>query len=202
MLAQTYGSVVKDISEPIGAPLGSEQIEKILGEDRSTFDQASVVIGVDLFYWDAILANEDASLCEAAKEALNQLVIAAAGQDKPLIIGNIPDEKEENVLDQFRQAVPAWKPPLTSCREDLNNHISQACDAEMDCYVVDFFNIVNDLNDDGEIIVPEGEGEVSYELSKVRTDGVHLTEVGSMILQNHIKDKLNTKRPQCAGEAE
>ena len=89
------------------AHLGSSQIFSLLyGRHQDFWSQATILIGIDAFYWDAVRNScEDE---ERPQKAIRDLVLSAKQKQIPLILGNVPDEDAELVLvDSQRLGVPA-----------------------------------------------------------------------------------------------
>ncbi len=218
-LAGRHGGVLANFAEATSAPLGSDQVDHLLRS--SEFSEASVIVAIDLYYWDSVYANEDEGLCTQAVDSIGALIEGARSNNTAVILGNVPVEQEFNGapriagqgLDQaamdraaelFRLLAPDWQPPHRECLEALNAEISEQCTADRDCYVVDFFNVMNEVSRDdfsGEIIVNHPtDGEISYTYDQLRVSGdIHFTQDGSDAIQAIILEKINTAPPSCAG---
>lgn len=193
-----------------------------LVELRDRLDTASIIFAIDGFYWDAIDANRYSNACSNAQEAIDRLTNQAKEKGQVLVLGNVPIEDASRVR-QYLDSM--WMPPEPSCVRNLNSFLSRKCLIENNCYIIDFFGLVNKINsnDPNQWIsyqgktfrqpVLRGEKRVKNYLSDVgrmftdrlnpkrpyilRGDGVHLTTYGESYISNLIRDSLVENPPTC-----
>lgn len=195
---------------------GSGQIENMLSGDRKeAFDRASIVVGVDLMYWDAIwnlcgygepvrrnIKKGDAKVPERmdAEYQLARLISAAKRAGKVLVLGKLPFEDPDKVMiNSARTGVPGfWYPQHQACVRSLNRVMTEHCrdDAEgRGCYLVPVDDVVAKLNK-GEKIFVSSLG-VSLDLYGARPDGVHLSYGGSRGLAELMIERFEQNPPRC-----
>lgn len=177
---------------------GAYQIEFLLdenGKNRSAYEKASVIFGLDLFYWDAVW--DDCSRGQLDVEYQIQRLIESAGEDgKTLILGTVPyDEGGKVFIDSERIGIEGfWYQPTPSCVSSINDVIRNNCREYNNCYVVDLERIVNHLYS-GHSVDVRG---VPHGLHSLRPDGVHLSKVGTLFLADTIVEILEANPPRCS----
>ena len=170
--------------------LGSAQTSAMLdGPLRADFDRASMIIGVDAFYWDAGWNTCGLELDEIIRE-----FIRTAGElGKILVLGTVPIENASNVrIDSQRIGYRIWYPPNPRCATRINALLAESCLTENGCYVVDLKAHVDRLNAGGHLRLRDGR---HFGLFEMRPDGVHLSDVGSRHLAESIMDAFAWNPP-------
>lgn len=177
--------------------LGSSQIQEMLeGKYRETFQRSSLVIGVDAFYWDAIWENCGTGAMFTAEEAIDRLTNEARKTKKTLILGNVPDENPDNVLiDSEALGINGlWYRPNPVCVERINRKLQESCHTRDNCYIIDFFSMVAELNAGRTLKLNDGS---SFDLLSMRPDGVHLSVYGSRFVYEQMVKLLEENPPVC-----
>ena len=179
---------------------GAYQIKFLLdenGKNRSAYEKASVIFGIDLFYWDAVW--DDCNDGQLNVEYQIQRLIESAGEDgKTLILGTVPyDEGSKVFIDSEKFGVGSfWYPPTPSCVSRINDVIKNNCREYSNCYVVDLESIVKHLYDGNSVDV---RGE-PHGLHSLRPDGVHLSKAGTVFLADQIIEILESHPPTCPSD--
>ena len=159
---------------------GSGQIERFLnGEQRALFDAATVVVGIDAFYWDAVYNN-----CQAndfnLKDRIVALIDEARAAGKVLILGNVPEEDASKVrIDSERTGMNGWWAPNPLCAKNISSLLESRCKVANGCYIVDLRGTVERLNAGEKLPLADGG---HYGLFEMRPDGVHLSDKGTRYL--------------------
>lgn len=171
--------------------------------EPATLKQYSVIIAIDLLYWDSTIQDHEKSvprqqLLAQSLAVLNKLVAAAAEAKVPLVLGDIP-----NIAGEFSPVGFKWAKWLVGkmgqpLRSQLNSAIS-GCESAGRCHVVPFTDLLaeastrgiaingktyhfkmereeEDDDDERECreLVPESERQLT-----LSPDGLHLNNVGS-----------------------
>ena len=181
---------------------GSGQVEGLLtGRNKETFQKSSLIVGVDLFYWDAIW-----NLCGYGKEAtdenlggqddkderrsdteyqIKRLIQASRDSGKVLMLGNIPHENPDLVkVNSHRNDGGIWWPQTPACVDSINATLAEHCTVANRCYLIDMAGMPNRLKD-------------KYDYYAIRPDGVHLSALGSKILAEEMIQKFESHPPSC-----
>jgi hypothetical protein len=165
--------------------LGSAQILSLLqGERRPLFDKATLLVGVDAFYWDAIWNKCDGP--DYGPEGILRMLIREAKRTgKVVVLGTVPQEIPVNVrIDSRRTGVKGlWQTPNPSCVRSLNRTLHQYCTPDQNCYLVDLKAFVDDLNCGIKIKLKDGS---EYGLFELRPDGVHQSDAGARAIAEKI----------------
>ena len=114
--------------------------------------QYSAILAVDFLYWDSTLTETGASV-----RALNQLIYSAVQANIPLLIGDIPQLRNDQVTTG-----------------ELNAALRGVCQRARGCYIIPFARL-------HDVAVSEGltiNGR-RYFFRDLTADGLHLNEVGS-----------------------
>jgi hypothetical protein len=114
----------------------------------------TVVIGIDLFFWDSTRRSS-----EPSAEALNRLMERVSKLGIPIVLGNIP----------------ALLGPVQLTRNPLNRKITEACKAYSKCHLFDLEAIYAKLLREGGITI----GEKFYAIRELVPDGLHLSPVAA-----------------------
>src|SRR5690606_32414241 len=125
----------------------------------------SVIIGVDLFFWDSIYPTAPASVA-----ALHTLVKEAKSAKIPLILGDIPD----------------LLPGLQSQRAILNQELQQACARYSQCYLVPLSEVFQQIQRDRHLVYQTKR----YTLRELLPDGLHLGPIASAYVADLMEDLL------------
>lgn len=177
---------------------GTFQIESMFfGSLHEQFEKASVIVGVDAFYWDAI--DDTCSQFEGTERApenrIRQLVMNAKATGKILILGNVPIENPANVrIDSARTGVDGlWYPPQPSCVHHINAALENYCKVKHNCYLFDMKSMVDDINCGKAQPLWNGR---QYKYFDLRPDGVHLSDAGSDFVAEQLYELLAANPPQ------
>jgi hypothetical protein len=185
------GKVIANLSAPFGYPVGFQQIDTLLRQRPDVLDQASVVVGIDLFYWDA--AWEYCKFTEARIPALIQNLRA---RNIPLILGTVPEENPElvtwNSWGSYREYI--WTPPAAHCLESINRQLHRYCRVQEGCFLLDLHGIIKKINAQGSLTMADGK---VYALPQIRPDGVHVSTLGSLFLAREILRSLAQRPDLC-----
>jgi len=181
------------------ADYGHSQIARLLNEDRASFHAASVVVGLDVFYWDAADGHCSYDNTQPGTEqVIDTLIDQAREQGTKLILGNVPEEDPSQVLINglgFNGYV-FWYPQDMSCVRSINAELKNKCTLENGCYIVDFKKMVDTLDyQHGRLALRDGS---SIDIYETRPDGVHLSNKGSQYVYEQILDGLEAQPFQCA----
>jgi len=147
---------------------GTELVPKLPDSD---YNSCSLVIGVDLFFWDSVPdsgANVRAT-CARRTAIVSQFFARLRKAHIPIVIGNIP-----NLLGTFVSQ---------SCADDLNARIVSECQLSgpTRCRILDLRRI-HELAEKGQLVI----GDRHVSLEDLLPDGLHLSELSA----NYIKDRI------------
>jgi hypothetical protein len=131
----------------------------------SDFHDRTIVIAIDLFFWDSLDSNPKRSL-----EALHKLVGQVKARGIPLVLGDIPE-----IVAGFQPGRPA-----------LNKAIAQACADYSKCHVMPFDQMHRDLMKIGFV---EVNGH-KLSLHEIVPDGLHLSSIAADFLCEKLKSLL------------
>jgi hypothetical protein len=112
---------------------GANSAQTLALMKQSEFDQSTIAIGIDLFFWDSTLSWGD---CDAAVSRLAGLAQAVKAKNAPWILGRIPNVG-------FQQ----------SCLDPLNQKIDEVCSQDHNCRLIDFAKITQDVRDQGGLTI-------------------------------------------------
>jgi len=150
-LARRLGTEDALVSKARAGASGAAIVAALADED---FARASVVVGVDLFFWDSVRG------CDAGLAAVDDLFARDKPRRTPLVIGNIPALRE------------------SSCRERLNARIAAGCKAAPACALLDLDAMYKEAAAAGGADL---DGR-RHALSEILPDGLHLSDVGSELV--------------------
>lgn len=135
---------------------------------QKTLQDHSVIIGVDLFFWDSIYPTAPASIA-----ALERLVTEAEKVRIPIVLGDIPD----------------LLPGLQSQRAHLNQQLQEACARYNQCYLVPLSEVFQQIQRDRYLVYQSRR----YSLRELLPDGLHLGPVASAYVADLIENMLLTR---------
>ena len=124
--------------------------------------QASVVMAIDLFFWDATLPSLRRSLL-----ALDRLVELTATHRTPTVLATIPDV--------------TWR-PLQWARPELNRAIRKACEQNPHLHLLDLSRLNRKIEAEGGFWL----GQDFYPMNDIAPDGIHLGAPACEYLAEHI----------------
>lgn len=159
VLAQKYSTSQSAI---VVARSGAKGVDVIPLITDSTLNGRSIVIGVDLMFWDSTLGNIGPSIA-----ALENLINRSAARKIPVVIGDIPS------LLGFLQGQ----------RSTLNQKIRELCVAEKGCRILPLDAINQELTNKGFIEF----NNRRYTRSDLLPDGLHLSRIGSEIIATQLE---------------
>ena len=146
-LALRYTTPENITTKAYGGRPGREVIKEI---KAATVNDRTIILAVDFLFWDSTLADPDPS-----RKALQQLVGYASDHKIPIILGEIPE------------LLPGRQP----MRAQLNTHIQKTCASYVQCYVMPFNQLHQQVLKDGFL---EIKGK-RYSLKELVPDGLHLS---------------------------
>ncbi len=176
------------------AGLGSSQIQTMLyGKSRALFESASLIVGVDAFYWDSIWGNCGPN---GVEPIIRDLIEQASQRGTILMLGTVPHEVGANVrIDSNRVGIDGlWYAPQPECTDSINQTLNDYCTPDRGCYIVDLKGTVDDLNCGYKLPVNTGK----YGLYELRPDGVHLSDFGSQYIADLMTKALKQNPPTCS----
>jgi hypothetical protein len=176
--------------------LGSYQVTQMLdGDAQQTFNTASLIVGVDAFYWDAIANNCGYGNDEGVEPLIVRLISEAKEKGITLVLGNVPHEVPTNVkIDSDRTGLQIfWWAPKPQCADSINTTLEANCTAENGCYIVGLKGLTDDLNCGWKLPV----GKSKYGLYELRPDGVHLSDKGAEFVSDQIRRAMVQNPPKC-----
>lgn len=133
----------------------------------NTLKDRTVIIGVDLFFWDSTKPNPKDSI-----KALNKLISQARERDIPIVLGDIPT------------LLPQFQPSALS----LNKELLQMCQDYGKCYILPLHEILREVIADG-YLTHRGK---TYKLEELIPDGLHLAKPASEYLADRILKLFGT----------
>ncbi|MES2744360.1 MAG: SGNH/GDSL hydrolase family protein [Bdellovibrionota bacterium] len=160
-LRYTDENQIKTIA--FGGKSGSFVLKKV-GEEQ--LRDRTVVIGLDLFFWDATLRSADDSLKEMKK-----LIAAVKARDIPIILGEVP-----NLL-------PGMQPQAAL----INRELQKACDNYAKCTVVPFTDMLVKVLSEGALNYKG----TRYNLRQLIPDGLHIGPIASQYIADTLYETLN-----------
>ena len=172
--------------------LGSFKIKKLLEDnsiENSIFNEATAIIGLDLFYWDAIW-----NTCGYRKDGIyvekqiKDLIERSFHSQKLLILGNVPHDKAEYIkIDSETLGIDGlWYKANQYCVNSINKALEENCTLKKNCVLFDFKTFVKNLQN-GQSMTFKGQ---SYSLYDLRPDGVHLSVIGSELIGRHMIETI------------
>jgi hypothetical protein len=129
--------------------------------DHAALKGRSVIIAMDLFFWDSTLANPESSL-----RAVESVIQKARSLSIPVLIGDIPE------------LLPGRQP----AREIMNAQIHSLCTKERGCYVWELDKLHRQVIQDGFLAIAGRQ----YRMSELVPDGLHLSDLASEFLADRL----------------
>lgn len=129
----------------------------------NTLKDRTVIIGVDLFFWDSTKPDAKESV-----GALKRLMSQVEQKNIPIVLGEIPT------------LMPHFQPSLTA----LNEAIRESCRNYDKCHVLPLNKILHQTVSDG-YLFHKGK---KYKLEELIPDGLHLVKPASEFLADKISE--------------
>lgn len=203
-LAEDYASrlLMANLAASFAEPTGAEQVQSIIDFKRvknktvfSSSKNASSIIGVDAFYWDAVWNTCKSNLPQTE---IPRLIEFAKDNKIVLVLGTVPFEDPDKIFwektpDFIREN--AWHPPIPSCVRTINQLLKVECKQKDQCYIIDMNKMVQAINGGGKLKLSNGR---ELNLVQTRPDGVHLSSAGSRYVQEQILDLFQETAPECS----
>lgn len=120
----------------------------------SDYKDRSIVIGVDLFFWDSTLSSVDESIT-----AFHRLMKQVITHDIPIVLGEIPEL--------------LWGKQPHYAR--LNHEMAKACAHYAKCFIMPFEKILHQIVEDNHLIIKGRQ----FEIHELVPDGLHLSSIAS-----------------------
>jgi hypothetical protein len=193
---------------------GAGQVASMLGGDHSeAYKEASIVVGIDLFYWDAIHDNCGYGMGRKTlgkiapgkwgpvrvdtEYQIQRLIENAKASGKVLYLGTLPYERPEEIpINSVATGVQGfWYPQQYSCVTSINATLKQFCKMEDGCYLMDFSALAEKLYRGEKLPVRSEHTEVSR--LEARPDGVHLSYLGAKGAAEQMIDLFEAHPPSC-----
>lgn len=159
-LRYTPESEIKTIA--FGGKSGRDVLKSVTPESLS---DRTIVIGVDLFFWDATLRSSDESLNE-----LHKLMRSVRARKIPLILGEVP------------MLLPGMQPQAGA----INAAIHKACASYDQCTVLPFTSMLFKVLAEGSL---NYQGK-RYGLRELIPDGLHIGPIASQYIADSIYDSI------------
>ncbi len=134
---------------------------------EETLQDRTIVIGLDLFFWDATLRTSAESLGE-----LDRLMHAVEKRQIPIILGEVP------------LLLPGMQPQAAA----INQALHAACLHYEQCTVVPFTSMLFKILRDGSLTYKGS----SYGLRELIPDGLHIGPIASRYIADSIYEKLQS----------
>ncbi|MBY0317083.1 MAG: hypothetical protein K2Q26_16305 [Bdellovibrionales bacterium] len=155
-LRHTSASQIKTVAQ--GGRTSLDTVARLSDKD---FEDRTVVIAVDAFFWDSFSPQSEKSL-----DVLKGFIERTAKLEIPLVLGEVP------LLAPQRQRSAGA----------INAAIHNACERIKKCFVLPFDEIVKQILRDGFLDV---DGK-RYKLNQLLPDGLHVNGIAS----NHLADRI------------
>jgi hypothetical protein len=146
---------------------GTPGRETALRLDHSAFKGRSLIIAIDLFFWDSTLADPVRSL-----DALTSVIRKARSFKIPLVLGDIPE------------LLPGRQP----ARAILNARIHALCQRDKGCYVWALDKLHRQVIHDGHLAIAGH----NYRIDELVPDGLHLSGLASEFLADRLIELLES----------
>jgi hypothetical protein len=169
-LARSFGTDGAVVSLASPGASGANQVRGLTDERLAA---ASVVVGVDLFFWDA---QRD---CAAGLAGVDELFQRVEKRRTPLVIANVPSLH-----------APFGLGPKDACRDRLNTKIEKACREDAACVLLDLNGLYAKAAKDGSV---ELDGR-KVPVRELFSDGLHLSDAGSRLMARAILDAIAAPR--------
>lgn len=148
---------------------GSGGFKILRGLEESEIHDRTVIIALDLFFWDSTLKSS----LDLSIEELDRLTAMTTKLKIPLVIGEVPD------------LLPGFQP----VRIHINEAIAARCSDETRCFMLSLDPLLQQLRRDGYLMHRNRQ----FTLKELMPDGLHLSSAGSELLSEHIKSLLESK---------
>ena len=129
--------------------------------DDELLSDRSVIVGVDLFFWDSFQESPKESL-----KAMTNLFKKAQHKKIPLILGEVPE------------AVPFYQKSVYA----LNEKMRELCKSYEACKIIPLNEILHKILSEGHIV----QGGKKYEIEALIPDGLHIATPASEYLADEI----------------
>ncbi len=159
-LRYTKESEIKTVA--FGGKSGRDVLKKV---SLDNLGDRTIVIGVDLFFWDATLRSSDESLGE-----LSKLMRAVKAHKIPIILGEVP------------MLLPGMQPQAAT----INKAIHKACEGYDQCTVLPFTSMLFKVLSEGSL---QYQGK-RYGLRELIPDGLHIGPIASQYIADSIYDSI------------
>lgn len=159
-LRYTDESQIKTIA--FGGKSGSFVLKKVAEE---TLRDRSIIIGLDLFFWDATLRSPDESLRE-----MKRLLQLAKANEIPIVLGEVP------------MLLPGMQPQAALINRELN----KACEIYDKCTVLPFTGLLMQVLSQGAL---DYKGK-RYTLKELVPDGLHIGPIASAYIADTLQETL------------
>ena len=173
VLARRHGSEAAIVKVAVAGQYGRSAVPAITD---AQLKGASVVVGIDLFFWDGTETNAD---CRWGLAALDEALRRTRALGRPLILGNIP-RLPRGPLDWL------FIPAPTRCRERLNAALAAECRPEKGCWLVDFESVMDRIVNGGGLVI----GGKPYGPVALLPDGRHPGPAASDYMADRIVEAL------------
>jgi hypothetical protein len=147
--------------------LGRQSVKKVTSK---TLAGRTIVIGVDMFFWDSTLPNPRESL-----NALRKFLELTASLNIPVALGDVP------------QLLPGKQPS----RDAVNLEIYSMCTPNTHCFIIPYDQMLKDVRAVGYLEVKDKR----YTLKQLIPDGLHLSDVASEYLADQLAGELQRGHP-------
>jgi hypothetical protein len=163
-LALRYTSMMNIFSHARGGRPGRETMKLVR---ETALDRHTIVLALDLFFWDSVETDVEASLHE-----LDHLFTMVNEHRIPLILGNIPG------------IMPRYQPG----RAVLNAAIEKKINAYAQGALMDFDLLYRKIRKEGSVMM----NHRAYSLRELVPDGLHLSDIGSEYLTTLLLELVKT----------
>lgn len=193
---------------------GTGQVQRLLDGDRKeNFKNSSIVLGVDLFYWDAIfdLCGYGIARMRMVRGSpvrtdtefqMERLIEAAQKSGKILFLGTLPHENPDLVkINSETSGIPGfWRSQSSRCVESINYQLRKKCTPEKNCFLMEFEKLAKMLNEGKKLHVKSENKDIG--LYEARPDGVHLSYLGSKYAAEQMRQAFEVHAPRCPTRVE
>lgn len=149
---------------------GNPGIKVLESLNEDILKDRTVILGMDLFFWDSALPNPTASV-----SAIKNLVAKAKKKDIPIVLGEVPE------------LIPGRQPQ----RSKINDTLKDVCDDYKKCYLIPFIDLHRKVIRERGISI---DGKL-YTFKELVPDGLHLSDLAGDYLADVMKNVMMGKRP-------
>lgn len=164
-LALRYTKPTEIKTVAIGGMPSTKVLPSVSSKDLA---DRSIIIGIDLFFWDSTLQTPTASV-----EALKKLIAQAERMNVPLVVGEVPE------------LIPGMQPS----RVAINQAILKQCESSKNCYVMKLDSLLKQVLRDGYL---NFKGR-KYTLRELVPDGLHIGPIAGEEIANRLAALLEEK---------